>query len=126
MNSTDNTLAALAVGDRIRLTQDYGFFDAGDTGRILLIEPGEGLSWIAFDGGATQIIPVAVLARAPQEFRYRVRGGAMSGAFTSEQAASDAAEEAGLLEWDVIEIQHVARYEIVSTDECPPPGSVMH
>jgi hypothetical protein len=51
-------------GTRVVLTDDVGFFDKGDRGRVLFngVDEAECLAFVQFDGGARNNIPIFALA----------------------------------------------------------------
>lgn len=112
---TPRSAASIAAGMSVCLTQAHGFYERGDTGTAVLVDP-EG-AWVAFDGGAHDFLPLSILTEHVREFRYRFRGWALSQSYASEDAANDAALAGGLLEWETVELRSVATNTVEHTDE---------
>lgn len=111
-------LAHALRGARVVLKCDWGFFDRGDAGTIIEYDREAALCRVKFDGGAKQNFPASMLEREAREFRYRSEGGSVSAPYPTEDAAGEAAEAAGLREWDVVEVRLVSRN--VVTPEVEP------
>ena len=119
-----NTDTPITPGMSVCLVVDWGTYARGDTGKAVIVRTED--AWVEFDGGAHEVIPLAVLAEHVREFCFRVRGGPLSCAYASEDAASDAASDLGLLEWEIVEIQHVSTVTVVESTEPAPKGVALH
>jgi hypothetical protein len=115
-------------GARVVLTEGVSFYDKGDRGTVLHngVDEAACTAYVQFEGGAKAYLPIFALAVEPREFRIRTGRRIRAVSYATEAEAADAAEERGLLAFDVVEVQHTARYTVTQLSDftqASPPAS---
>lgn len=101
-------------GTRVVLTDAVSFYDKGDRGTVLHngVDEAACTAFVQFDGGAMAYLPIFALTVEQREFRIRTGRRIRAVSYATEAEAADAAEERGLLAFDVVEVQHTACYTV--------------